>query len=181
MIIVEEQLSKAFATLPELGGYPETETEPAIDPFKPVYKWGNEFHLAKQLLLFSSQNSSPYPLIYQTSNSDNDENNKNYTTTDLVLILATRVTAVDLLNENRWAMSYQNVLWPLAKNIETLFTKSQMFVWDGEFRKTTYPNYGGENNIEKDKKNHTIDIWDALKLEFRGLKITNNCLGSFKY
>lgn len=181
MIIVEEQLSKAFGTLPELGGYPETQTDPAVDPFKPVYKWGNEAHLIKQIKLFNEQGSSPYPLIYQLSNTDSDDTSKNYATTDLVLILATRVTATDLLNENRWAMSYQNILWPLAKNIETLFTKSQMFVWDGEFKKTTYPNYGGESNTEKDKKNFTIDIWDALKLEFKGLKIKNTCVGKFKY
>ena len=183
MIIVEEQLTKAFGTLPTLGGYPEIEEPPtpAVDAFSPVYKWGNEAHLTKQIKLFNEQGSSPYPLIYQLSNTDSDDVTKNYTTTDLVLILATRVIATDLLNENRWAMSYQNVLWPLAKNIETLFKKSQMFVWDGEFKKTTYPNYGGENNNESDKKNFTIDIWDALKLEFKGLKITNNCLGNFKY
>ena len=181
MIIVEEQLSKAFLTLPALGGYPETEDSEPISAFKPVYKWGNDYHLIRQLNLFSKEGILPYPLIYQVSNSDNDENSKNYTTTDLVLILATRNKQVDLLNENRWAMSYQNILWPLAKHIETLFSKSQMFVWDGEFKKTTYPNYGGENNNEKNKENFTIDIWDALKLEFRGLKITNNCLGNFKY
>lgn len=181
MIIVEEQLMKAFNTLPELGGYPETETTLAVAPFKPVFKWGNEAHLIKQLELFAKSNTSPYPLIYKLSNTDDDNANKNYVETDLVLILATRNMETELLNENRWAMSYEEILWPLAKNIETLFKKSQMFVWDGEFKKTTYPNYGGENNTEKDKKNHTIDIWDALKLEFRGLKIRNTCVGEFKY
>lgn len=181
MIIVEEQLSKAFSTLPPLGGYPATEETEAIEPFNPVYKWGNEAHLIRQIILYNKNRSVPYPLIYQISNSDNDENNKNYTTTDLVLILATRNTETDELNEERWALNFQNILFPLAKNIETLFTKSPMFVWDGEFKKTTYPNYGGENNTEKNKKNHTIDIWDALKLEFRGLKIKNTCVGTIKY
>lgn len=181
MIIVENQLTKAFGTLPTLGGYPETETSEAIDAFQPVYKWGNEAHLIKQIILYDKNLAVPYPLIYQISNSDDDEVSKSYTTTDLVLILATRNKSVEQLNEERWALSYQNILWPLAQNIQTLFKKSQMFVWDGTCKKTTYPNYGGQNNTEKGKENFTIDIWDALKLEFRGLKITNNCLGNFKY
>lgn len=163
MIVVEKQLTKAFDNLPNIEG------------FKPVYKWGNKDHLIKQLKLFGEEAKSPYPLIYQTSNSDSDSGQKNYTETDLVLILATRVLQTELLNENRWAMSYEKILWPLANNIETIFKKSQMFVWDNSFTKTTYPNYGnGEENF-------TADIWDAMELKFNGLKITTNCLGNFKY
>lgn len=163
MIIIEKQLNKAFDTLPQIQG------------FQPVYKWGNKNHLIRQLKLFSKNKEYPYPLIYQTSNSDSDSGQKNYTETDLILVLATRVIERERLNENRWATSYENILWPLAQNIETLFKKSQMFVWDNEFRKTTYPNYGdGEENF-------TTDIWDALELRFNGLKITTNCLGNFKY
>lgn len=160
MISVEKRLNTGFDTLPEIGG------------FKPTYKWGNEFHLLKQLEL----NSYPYPLIYQTSNRSTQNSKARTVTTDLTLVLAVRETKTELLNENRWAMSYGQVLYPLATYIETLFTKGGIFLWDGEYTLEEFPNYGSGT------ENFTIDKWDALRFETT-ITIYDNthCLKKFKY
>jgi len=169
MIVVEERLNDVFSQLPE------------IDGFKPVYKWGNEFHLIKQLTEFGNNSRSPYPLIYQTSMSEVQDVNKKEATVRLVFILATRNTETALLNENRWAMSYDKVLFPLAKNIEKSFTKSGIFRWDEKYRLTKYPNFGGEPNT-KQEANFTTDIWDALKFETLGdVSIIDRCINEIRF
>jgi hypothetical protein len=144
MVIVEEINSEAFNQLPTMNG------------FKPVYKWGNELHLIKQLQLFEKDGKSPYPLIYQTSNRSEQNATTEIAETNLVLILACRNLETDLLNENRWEMTYKNILYPLVSNITTVFNKSGVYIWDGSFSVEEFPNYGNG------KENKTVDIWDAL-------------------
>lgn len=169
MIIVEQRLAEVFEQLPEVGG------------FKPVYKWGNEHHLIKQLVLFEKQSKSPYPLIYQISMTDTQDGNKKEANTRLELIIATRNIETDLLNENRWAMSYENVLFPLAKNIEKCFTKAGIFRWSERYRLTKYPNFGGEPNTNQ-KSNFTTDIWDALKLELLDeITVKDGCINEISF
>ena len=63
-------------------------------------------------------------------------------------------------------MSYENVLYPLVENIENILKRSGQVVWNGNYRKSDFPNYGsGEENF-------TIDKWDAILLETT-IKITN--------
>jgi hypothetical protein len=144
MVIIEEINSEAFNQLPTMNG------------FKPVYKWGNELHLIKQLQLFEKDGKSPYPLIYQTSNRSEQNATTEIAETNLVLILACRNLETDLLNENRWEMTYKNILYPLVSNITTVFNKSGVYIWDGSFSVEEFPNYGNG------KENKTVDIWDAL-------------------
>jgi hypothetical protein len=152
MIVVEEFLDGLFDNLP------------LIDGFKPIYKWGNKDHLLKQIELFSKVSQSPYPLIYQTSNVSNQGNDE--CEVSLSLVLACQNTNVDLTNEQRWAMSFRNILNPLTQNIENILKRSGQVVWNGNYRKTDFPNYGsGEENF-------TIDKWDAVLLEVT-IKITN--------
>lgn len=159
MIVVEQRLSDVFEQLPELNN------------FKPVYKWGNESHLVSQLKLFSESNKSPYPLIYQLSNSSQQGINAS---TDLVLILACRNLDTTLLNENRWVMSYKELLYPLLSDIESCFKKAGIFIWDGNYKVTEFPNYGNG------EENKTIDIWDALKFETK-ITINQNCIKQIKF
>lgn len=169
MIVVEERLHEAFNTLPNVG---MSEDNPL--GFKPVYKWGNEAHLTKQLRL----NKELYPLIYQTSSAENQTSRGNTVEVPLVLVLATPNSNTDQVNEVRWVGSYANVLHPLLRNIEILFTKGSIFVWDGDYSVTRFPNYGNESSTA----NKAIDIWDALRFETT-IKIYNNkvCLKTFKY
>jgi hypothetical protein len=152
MIVVEKFLNDVFDTLPLIDGY------------KTIYKWGNKYHLLKQLDLFSKENTTIYPLIYQTSN--NSEQGRDECETKLTLVLACQNTNVDLTNEQRWAMSYENVLYPLVENIENVFKKSGQITWDNKYSITEFPNYGsGEDNF-------TADKWDAILFETK-IKISN--------
>jgi hypothetical protein len=152
MIVVEEFLDGLFDNLP------------LIDGFKSIYKWGNKDHLLKQIELFSKSSQTPYPLIYQTSNVSNQGNDE--CEVSLSLVLACRNTNVDLTNEQRWAMSFRNILNPLTQNIEYILRRSGQVTWNGNYTKTDFPNYGnGEENF-------TIDKWDAVLLELK-IKITN--------
>jgi hypothetical protein len=152
MIVVERFLNTLFADLP------------LIDGFTTIYKWGNKQHLLKQLELYSKEAKTIYPLIYQTSNSSTQ--GKGECETKLSLVLACQNLNVDLTNEQRWAMSYENVLYPLVENIENIFRSSGSVTWDNSYSITEFPNYGnGEENF-------TIDKWDAILLETT-IKITN--------
>jgi hypothetical protein len=152
MIVVEEFLDGLFDDLP------------LIDGFKSIYKWGNKDHLLKQIELFSKSSQTPYPLIYQTSNVSKQGNDE--CEVSLSLVLACQNTNVDLTNEERWAMSFRNVLNPLTQNIENILKRSGQVTWTGNYTKTDFPNYGnGEENF-------TIDKWDAVLLELT-IKISN--------
>jgi hypothetical protein len=152
MIVVEKFLNDLFVDLP------------LIDGFTTIYKWGNKYHLLKQLELYSKENKTIYPLIYQTSNSSTQ--GKGECETKLNLVLACQNLNVDLTNEQRWAMSYDKVLYPLVKNIENIFRSSGSITWNNSYSITEFPNYGnGEENF-------TIDKWDAILLETT-IKITN--------
>lgn len=159
MIIVEERLDEVFTQLPE------------IDGFKPVYDWGDKFNLIKTLTLYSNNSESPYPLIYQTSKGSTQNLNTQMATTDLVLVLACRNTDVSLVNRNRWAMSYKNVLYPLYDNIVECLRQAGIFLYDQNIRVDEYPNYS-----ENENENKTIDIWDALEVRVSNLVISKNCI-----
>lgn len=165
MIIVENRLVEAFDLLPAMGI-----SEEAPDGFKPVYEWGNEYHLIKLLKSFEDNGKTPYPLIYQVSNSSDQNYKRQEAEVRLSLILAVRNTQTEQLNGNRWAMTYKDILYPLASNIEQMFAKGSIFTaWSKEYTLTSFPNYGNG------KENFTTDIWDALRFDTT-ITINNNCL-----
>lgn len=163
MIIVQDILAKGFNTLP------------LTDDKKPVYNWGNELHLLKVLKRYEESGDYPYPLIYQVSNTSTQREQSSEATINLELIIATRETRVDLLNENRWEYSYKQLLYPVLNNIVTLFTKGVPFLWEGEYTVREFPNYGNG------QENFTIDLWDALRFETNITIYGNKCLNNFKY
>ena len=151
MISVNDRLTEAFATLPVMDLNPTGRP----DGYKPVYDWGDFKQLTKRLKL---ANLDTYPLIYQTSTESTQLSNERIVETDLSLVLAVQNTSIQDLNNVRWATTYKNILYPLAANIEILFTKGSIFTWDGEYTLSEVPNYGVDNQGD----NSTIDIWDAL-------------------
>lgn len=162
MIVLENRLAEAFATLPEIGNK------------KPVYRWGNEEHLIKQIVQFQKANRLPYPLIYQISNVSTYDKARNMLTAKVSFVIATRNEATAQLNENRWALNYKDVLFPVADYMCQLFKKGSIFLWNEQSTLTEFPNYGtGE-------KNKTVDIWDALRLDTT-IKINSNCLKTVFY
>ena len=164
MVVVEERNSLVFEQLPLISG------------FKPVYKWGNEKHLIKQLKQFDADRKSIYPLIYQTSNQSEQDNIRNTARTDLSFILACRNLETDLLNEQRWAMSYENILYPLVENIEICFNRAGIYLWDGIFTIQEFPNYGNG------EENKSTDIWDALLFSTSiTIKGNKSCINTIKF
>lgn len=160
MINKEQRLVEAFGKLPETDGK------------KPTYRWGNEYHLLKQLEQFQKVTKSPYPLIYQLSNEVNPNAATNKAKISLSLIIAVRETDTALLNENRWAKSYNNILFPVALNIVTLLNKCGIFLWNEEYTLTEFPNYGNG------KENFTVDKWDALRFDTE-ITITDYCFTKY--
>lgn len=163
MVVVEKKNSLVFDQLPLMDG------------FKPIYKWGNEKHLIKQLKEFDKEKKSIYPLIYQTSNQSDQDNIRNTCVTDLTFILACRNLETDLLNEQRWAMSYEKILYPLVQNIEKCFNKAGVYMWDGKYSIQEFPNYGNG------EENKTTDIWDALLFTTRITIDGNYCINTIKF
>jgi hypothetical protein len=166
MINIHQRLIDAFATLPAIVQ--------GTEEFKPNYQWGDHHHLNLLIKKFNNDNKTPYPLIYNVSNYSDQSSNKNNANCRLSLVLATRNTRTDYDNSERWASSYKNILFPLAMNIEQCFRRSQIFVWDGDFRLFEFPNYG------EDGENVTTDIWDALRFD-TDITINDFCLNKFTY
>jgi len=166
MIVVEERLNDVFSQLPE------------IDGFKPVFDWGNQYNLMAVLKSYADAKESPYPLIYQdiTESEENQfSRGDGEVELNLKLIIACSNPATELLNKNRWAMSYRNVLFPVVENIEKCFYKAGIFTWTGEYGLKKHPNYGnGEENF-------TTDIWDALVLRVSNMKIDTNCIQQINF
>ena len=162
MIIGEKRLAEAFDQLPEVNG------------FKPVYDWGNKFQLMALLKSYEDAKESPYPLIYQISNNWSQDKIRNKVESRLRLIIATRNLQTELLNKNRWAMSYQNVLWPVLGNIEKVIERAGIFDSLPVYEMFNHPNYGNQEN-----ENFTTDIWDAIDIQFNEpLIINNNCINT---
>lgn len=147
MIVIQEKLGTVFSRLPEIGG------------IKPTYQWGNELHLLKILELYQKESVTPYPLIYQISNTTNQNYQSNEVTFPLELILAVRNTQTDQLNPTRWQETFGQLLYPLCREIEKTFMVTPIFLWDKEYTLREFPNYGSGT------ENFTIDKWDALRLE----------------
>jgi len=163
MINIHKRLIDAFATLP------------AVQDKKPNYKWGNEEHLNQLISAYGKDTTKkPYPLIYNISNSYTQNAQTLESQATLSLLIATKNENTSLLNNERWASSYDNILFPVARSIETLFLKSIIFGWDSEYELFEFPNYG------QSRENETIDIWDALRFDTT-ITINDKCFKPIKY
>lgn len=170
MINIHQRLIEAFDTLP-----PIVQGEiPNVQEFNAEYHWGDDLHLNLLIKKFNNENRNIYPLIYNVSNYSTQDAKKGVANCRLSLVLATRNTHTEYDNSQRWASSYENILFPLASNIEQLFRRSQIFVWAGGFRLFEFPNYGEKG------ENITTDIWDALRFD-TDITINNFCLNEFTY
>lgn len=170
MINVHQRLIEAFDTLPPIV---QGEVPNRVE-FKANYQWGDDHHLNLLIKKYNNDDKNPYPLIYNVSNYSTQDTKKGIANCRLSLVLATRNTSTWYDNSERWASSYENILFPLASNIEQLFRRSQIFVWAGEFRLFEFPNYGDKG------ENITTDIWDALRFD-TDITINDFCLNKFTY
>lgn len=161
MIEPHSKLTEVFEQLPLIQGLAAN------------YKWGDSLHLNKLIKLYNNQQSNPYPIIYNVSNNYGLDKRSGYLNYNpLSLVIATRNTNVDWHNGNRWATSYNNILFPLAFYILQSFKKSQVFHWDGDYRIYEFPNY---SSTDEKEENGTTDIWDAIRIDVR-MSLVDRCV-----
>lgn len=164
MIDTHAKLSEVFEQLPE------------IDGCKPNYKWGNDQHLNQLLKAYTNDpTKAVYPLIYNVSNRTSQNEARKESELRLSLVIATRNNEKDLLNANRWATSYKNVLFPMVQNIVKCFYQAGIFMWDETLDLYEFPNYGNG------KENKTIDIWDALRMDLTITIQGDRCIKTIKF
>lgn len=138
MITVEKQVNDVLAQLPTVGG------------FQPAYAWGNE----DQLNVYLSRNPNAYPLIYQTSKRESIYTTNEPIQTDWSAVVAVVNDNKDLINDERWQISYKDYLDPLAKNILTAFEYAGFIIVDSRVDIERYPN----------EKLESMEVWDALTI-----------------
>lgn len=171
-IVVEEVLSDIFNLIPDRQySYAKDDDTITVTVPKPRYYFGD----AKECnALIKKRGEKIYPLIFQTSNSEGHNRDAREVTTDLVLVLAHRNTRIDLLNTQRWATSYRNILMPLVDNVIQALSESGLIRFDGTYTLEKVPNY---SETEAKDKNAFIDIVDAII--FRAtitLNVKNKCI-----
>jgi hypothetical protein len=148
---------------------------PSIQGLKVNYKWGDSLHLNKLIKLYNNKQETPYPLIYNVSNNYGVDKRTTYINYNpLSLVIATQNTNVDWHNGNRWATSYNNILFPIAYYLLQSFKKSQVFQWDGNYNIYEFPNYSQEG------ENATTDILDALRIDVR-MTLTDRCVNPIMF
>lgn len=151
-VVVEDKLMALFELIPERtymqSGLPYTTP-------KPTYHFGGSKECNKFIVAMKRE---VFPLIYQTSNSSTGNDKSGYVTTDITLILATH-TSTTLLNDQRWATTYRNILMPLLDDVLNTFKRSQIIAWDGDYTVENLPNYSA---TDAQDQNAFVDIVDAV-------------------
>lgn len=153
-LVVEEYLYEIFNLIPartftDIKGAAQTVS-------KPTYHFGD----AKECnSLIRLKEGGIYPLIYQISVQETQLPKAGSVTTNLELVLATRNKKVSLLNTERWATSYRNILMPLVNNIYQALNESGIVDFDRTYELEKRPNY---SETEAKTANAFIDIVDAV-------------------
>jgi hypothetical protein len=119
----------------------------------------------------SQSDGNKYPLIYLITP---------YTLTDgfindgdLTFVIAIRNMEVSMPNTKRAELTFP-ILYELYKDFKKkLNFNSFVTIEDDKIRRTTYFGY----KINKNEKNETIDIWDALSVRVENIKfkLNSNC------
>ena len=121
--------------------------------YKPVFRFGTAEQLAADLSLKRKTGERYYPLIYLETPLEEDGDQ------EFKFILATLNSRVDMRNNDRLKWTFEEVLEPLAKNMNKALLRSGVFRRN-ERTKGKY--YGGKKVFNY---HMTPDIWDALIYE----------------
>lgn len=143
-----------FGLIPEWSYVAEDETENVVD--KPTFHFGGVKELNALIVEMKGQ---IYPLIYKINTTSTGNLNANTANMDLELVLATRNIMTSELNDQRWAMSYKNILFPLLNKVILCLQQGNITLWNGEYTLEEAPNY---SETDSKDKNAFTDIIDAL-------------------
>ena len=169
-IIVEHIMRDIFNQIPDININ--------ADLSKSIYfGWGNKKELNKQLVtLLKDEDNVVYPLIWLLPSKDNYKDNGLTVTKECSIIVATRETREELLNDQRWQASFQYVLNPTSNYvIEGLRTSGASRILEGEWSIERFSDFSDDEEESREDDKHTIDLWDAIKIE-ASVEFTNNCL-----
>lgn len=168
MIVVEDKLEAIFDYLPEMA-YAEGGTE-----YKVIFGYGDQKELNLFLAAQESNSNKPYPLIWLLYQYKEKHTKRKVDLEDLVLILAVDTSAA-MLNKDRLATTFRNILFPLYDNILGVFRKAVNVNLKEEVGVVKFPNYTDETDRYNDNVTFTSERWDALKTTWE-LSINDNCL-----
>lgn len=133
------------------------------EDFQPIFRYGTRFQLAEDLSLHRKKGEKYYPLIFLETPIEESE------IVDLRFILATLNLRTEMRNKDRMTVTFDEVLKPLRKQVETALVRSKVFKRTigtpkrGTYRSEYFFNY-----------HVTPDIWDALTYETT-LRYDENC------
>lgn len=138
--------------------------------FSLVFEYGNEEYLNKFLTLAKNK---AYPLVFLVNGSDDyDITRKEVTRSNARIIIAIQRQQVDLLNKTWYATDYAKILNPIAEKLINQLDKSGAARVSNDYSIQKLPNYT-QNDSED---NATIDIWNALVLDFDSITFNTNCI-----
>lgn len=152
-LVVEYYLTEIFKLIPARTF---TANNVTVNVPNPTYDFGD---VKNCNALIKRKGGNIYPLIYQTSTQETQNPKAGTVTTDIELVIATREEKVSLLNTERWAASYNNILMPLVKNIYQALNESGIVEFDNTYELDKRPNY---SETEANTANTFIDIVDAV-------------------
>lgn len=142
---------------------------------KPQYGSGNRKELNKYLEL---KKEDSYPLIW-FMNESSDENHLDHgdrVQVDCFFVIATRETDKTLFNNDRYNLSFENILHPTTSYLlEGLTIANNSFIINDEWSVRRYGDYSETELLKEGDANYTIDQWDAVKLTCR-VEFNDNCI-----
>jgi len=154
IVVIEDVLMKLFYFIPTRI-YVQEEKEYTTP--KPTYHYGDSKELNNLIVALDHK---IYPIIFQTSTNWDGDSKDPKSETEITLVIAT-LTSATLLNDQRWATTYKNILLPTLNYILQIFTKSRVISWDGKYSVQNAPNYSETESKDLDK---FVDIVDAIVL-----------------
>lgn len=169
-IIVEDKLEAIFKFLPVMGYKDKSML------FKPIFGYGDQKELNSFLKSKESLPHKPYPLIWLLYPYKEVHHKKVVKLDGLKLILAVN-TNDKMLNEERIATNYRNILIPLQENIFRVLKRAVNVRLVEKVEIYKYPNYS-DNNSSGDSS-FTTDLWDALSTVW-SIEINDSCLRDIK-
>jgi len=161
MIVVEDILTTLFNDLPEIVV--------GNDCFKSIFEFGD----VKDLNEFLKQEEKKYPLIWLESGFNESFNDEGVSISPNIVI-ATYGLNTSLGNRDKLDINFKVVLIPVLELVLKTFERSNVVVFNGDYKITKYYNYGDMEAHE------TTDIWDAIKLEL-DITLKDDCIKKVNY
>lgn len=167
MIVIEDKLEELFSQIPDIRVNDNVTT-------KPFFSWGKKEELNRYVE--KTKASVLYPLIWKLPSKEDYNRSSELSTTDLVLIIATRETNSEYFNPTRLEYSFKTTLNPLTEYV------IQALQNGSTTRITNIESIGiyKEPNYSDNGENAVIDKWDAIRIECN-VEFNDNCLKTLKW